>query len=106
MLLKKQREVISPVVHKTKEYHRQAAQDAKADMRDFDKQGKLDRRVAAIEAGTCDADYTGSCKDMCRGKGIGGECFRCAGQVVKVNNVDMLTVRHTDSGGARQPRVN
>ncbi len=92
MLLKEQREKISPVVSKTKEDRRRAAQDAKLDMRDYDKQEKLDRRDAAIEAGDCSADYTGSSKDECRGRGIGGECFRCFGQVLKLDDVTPPTL--------------
>lgn len=100
-LLEAQREEVSPVFTESR---LGAAIDARAGIRDFNKQGKLDRRDAAIEAGDCSAGYSGQYKDGCRGCGTGGECFRCPGQIVKLKNVDMLIVRHTSSGGARQPR--
>ncbi len=62
-----------------------AAIEARQDMRDVDKQEKLDRRDAAIEVGDCSAEYIGTCKDLCKGMGIGGECFHCSGQVVKLD---------------------
>lgn len=83
-----------------------AAIDARADMRDFFKQEKLDRREAAVEVGTCDSDYIGTCKDNCRGEGEGGACNQCSGQVVKAGGTiyTKQKSRHTDSGGVRSSR--
>ncbi|KKN75708.1 hypothetical protein LCGC14_0378110 [marine sediment metagenome] len=64
-----------------------AAIDARRDMRDVDKQEKLDRRDTVIEAGDCSANYTGTSKDMCRGVGISGECFHCSGQIVRIETI-------------------
>ncbi len=86
-ILKKQRDEVSPVFSETKEDRIQAAQDALADIQDFNWQGKLDRRAAAVDAGNCSAEYVGNCKDICYGQGVGGECSRCAGQVVKLSGV-------------------
>lgn len=91
MLLKEQREEIGPVVSETKEDRIQAAQNAQDDIHDHDKQEKLDCRDAAIVAGDCSVDYTGICRDQCRGLGVGGECLRCAGQVLKLDGVTKPT---------------
>lgn len=103
-LLQEQYHEVLPVISQTKGDYYRAKDDARADIRDFDKQAKLDRRDAAIEAGDCSADYVGRCKDDCRGEGLQHMCNSCSGQVVKLKNVDKLKNRHTASGGARQPR--
>lgn len=104
MLLKEQREEISPIVSKTNEDRRRAAQDAQDDIHEFNQQGRIDRRDAAVETGDCSAEYVGRCKDLGYGQGTGKECFRCAGQVVKLKDSNKLAAKHTASGGARQAR--
>ncbi len=106
-LLQEQYHEVSPVISQTKEDYYRAKDDARADMRDFDKQAKLDRRDAATEAGTCDPDYEGTCKDDCRGKGVRGACNSCSGQVVKAGGTEYTKrkSRRADSGGARSSRI-
>ncbi len=105
-LLKEQREEVSPVISMTRSDQRQAAIDARVDMRDIDKQEKIDRREAAVAAGTCDAEYTGRCKNDCRGDGTSGACNKCSGQLIKAGGTEYTKQksRHVDSEGARQPR--
>lgn len=76
-LLKKQHDEVSLVFSETKQDRRQAAIDAKASMRDFDNEQKIERRLEAVAVGTCDPNYTGSSKSLCDGFG----CFRCSGQI-------------------------
>ncbi len=105
-LLQEQYHEVSPVVSQTKEDYYRAKNDARVDMRDTEKQEKLDRRDTAIETGTCDPDYEGTCKDDCRGMGISGACNKCSGQIVKAGGTEYTKhkSRHVDSDGARQPR--
>lgn len=103
-ILKDQRNETSPVFA---ECCLGAAIDAREDMQDFDKQGRLDRRDAAIEAGNCSAEYTGRCKDLAYGRGVRGACNSCSGQVVKPGGTEYskLKSRHIDSDGAMQSRI-
>lgn len=88
------------------EDRRQAAIDAREDMRLLEKSEKLDRREAAVKACDCLASYEGNCKNDCRGDGISGECNKCSGQAVPAGGTTYTKQksRHVDSGGARQPR--
>jgi len=72
---------------------RQAERGAKSDMRDYYKQERLDSRDAAIKAGACDVEYTGKGLDDCRGQGIGEECARCSGQIVKLDDATIPVMR-------------
>ena len=106
-LLQEQYHEVSPVVSQTKEDYYRAKFDARDDSWELDRDEKLDRRVAAIESGTCDIDYEGTCKDSCKGCGVGGKCNECPGQVVKAGGTEYTKQksRSANSGGARSSRI-